>query len=65
MNTINIKAYGTEAKDAQLKQMNIERRDTTAKDIEIEIRIRIKKLDYLLKKSFLIRKIKKNYIFFC
>ena len=37
MKTINIKAYGTEAKDANLKQMNVERRETTAKDIEIEI----------------------------
>ena len=33
----NIKAYGTSAADAPLKQMNIKRRDVTAKDIEIEI----------------------------
>ena len=33
----NIKAYGTAAADAPLKQMNIKRRDVTAKDIEIEI----------------------------
>ena len=33
----NIKAYGTPAADAPLKQMNIKRRDVTAKDIEIEI----------------------------
>lgn len=37
MKTINIKAYGTEAADAPLKQMNIERREVTSKDIEIEI----------------------------
>lgn len=33
----NIKAFGTAAADAPLKQMNIKRRDVTAKDIEIEI----------------------------
>ena len=37
MQTKNVKAFGTEASDAPLKQMNIERRDVTAKDIEIEI----------------------------
>jgi uncharacterized zinc-type alcohol dehydrogenase-like protein len=37
MKTLNVKAYGTEAHDAPLKQMNIERREVTAKDIEIEI----------------------------
>lgn len=37
MKTLNVKAFGTEAHDAPLKQMNIERRDVTAKDIEIEI----------------------------
>jgi len=37
METINVKAFGTEASDAPLKQMNIERRKITAKDIEIEI----------------------------
>lgn len=33
----NVKAYGTVAVDAPLKQINIERREVTAKDIEIEI----------------------------
>jgi uncharacterized zinc-type alcohol dehydrogenase-like protein len=33
----NVKAYGTAAADVALKQMNIERREVTAKDIEIEI----------------------------
>jgi uncharacterized zinc-type alcohol dehydrogenase-like protein len=37
MKTLNVKAYGTKAADAPLKQMNIERREVTAKDIEIEI----------------------------
>ncbi|MFZ4521044.1 MAG: NAD(P)-dependent alcohol dehydrogenase [Bacteroidales bacterium] len=37
MKTSNVKAYGTEAIDAPLKQMNILRRDVTAKDVEIEI----------------------------
>ncbi|MEI8204790.1 MAG: NAD(P)-dependent alcohol dehydrogenase [Bacteroidota bacterium] len=37
MNTINTKAYGTAASDADLKPMNIVRREATAKDIEIEI----------------------------
>lgn len=37
MNTTSVKAYGTEAVDADLKQMNIERREVTSKDIEIEI----------------------------
>jgi alcohol dehydrogenase (NADP+) len=37
MNTKKVKAFGTEALDQPLKQMNIERRDVTAKDIEIEI----------------------------
>ncbi|MFV8270984.1 NAD(P)-dependent alcohol dehydrogenase [Flavobacterium sp. GT2N3] len=35
--TTNVKAYGTVAADAPLKQMDIPRRDTTEKDIEIEI----------------------------
>ena len=35
--TTNVKAYGTVAADAPLKQMDIQRRDATAKDIEIEI----------------------------
>jgi len=37
METKNVKAFGTEAADAPLKQMNIVRREVTAKDIEIEI----------------------------
>ncbi|MCX6303744.1 MAG: NAD(P)-dependent alcohol dehydrogenase [Bacteroidetes bacterium] len=37
MEAKNITAYGTEAADAPLKQMNIQRREVTAKDIEIEI----------------------------
>jgi uncharacterized zinc-type alcohol dehydrogenase-like protein len=37
MATKNVKAYGTEASDADLKQMTISRRDVGAKDIEIEI----------------------------
>ncbi len=37
MGTKNVKAFGTEAADAALQQMHIERREPTAKDIEIEI----------------------------
>ena len=37
MNTTPVKAYGTEAADADLKEMTIARRDVTSKDIEIEI----------------------------
>ena len=37
MKTTNVKAFGTQAVDMPLKQMNIERREATAKDIEIEI----------------------------
>jgi len=37
METTNIKAFGTQAADAPLKQMNIDRREVTEKDIEIEI----------------------------
>ena len=37
MKTFNVKAYGTESKDADLKEMQIERREATPKDIEIEI----------------------------
>jgi alcohol dehydrogenase (NADP+) len=37
MKTQNIKAYGTEAANAPLKQMTIDRREVTANDIEIEI----------------------------
>ena len=37
MNTFSVKAFGTEAPEADLKQMNIDRRETTAKDVEIDI----------------------------
>lgn len=37
MKTMTIKAFGTIAADADLKEMNIERREVTPKDIEIEI----------------------------
>lgn len=37
MNTTNVKAYGTVAADADLKEMSIERREVTPKDVEIEI----------------------------
>lgn len=37
MNTYSVKAYGTESKEADLKEMNIERREATSKDVEIEI----------------------------
>lgn len=37
MQTTQVKAYGAENKDADLKQMNIERREVTPKDIEIDI----------------------------
>ena len=37
MNTINVKAFGTEAKGADLQQMNISRRTVTANDVEIDI----------------------------
>lgn len=37
MNTHIIKAFGTEAPDANLKQLNIDRREVTAKDVEIDI----------------------------
>lgn len=37
MGTNNVKAFGTEAPEASLKQMNIERRNITPKDVEIEI----------------------------
>lgn len=37
METKNVKAFGTVATDAPLKEMNIERREVTPKDIEIEI----------------------------
>lgn len=37
MNTFSVKAFGTEAPQADLKQMHIERRAATAKDVEIDI----------------------------
>lgn len=37
MKTTNVKAFGTKAADAPLKEMTINRRDVTANDIEIEI----------------------------
>ncbi|TAN14518.1 MAG: NAD(P)-dependent alcohol dehydrogenase [Chitinophagaceae bacterium] len=37
MSAYHVKAFGTEAPEADLKQMDIERRETTPKDVEIEI----------------------------
>jgi uncharacterized zinc-type alcohol dehydrogenase-like protein len=37
MNTATVKAFGTDAPEADLKQMNIERREITAGDVEIDI----------------------------
>jgi uncharacterized zinc-type alcohol dehydrogenase-like protein len=37
MQTFEIKAYGTEATDAPLKQLTIVRREATSKDVEIDI----------------------------
>ncbi|HSN48266.1 MAG TPA: NAD(P)-dependent alcohol dehydrogenase [Flavobacterium sp.] len=37
MKTTNVKAFGTKAADAPLKEMKIDRREVTSKDIEIEI----------------------------
>lgn len=37
MSTFNVKAYGTEAKDQDLKEMNINRRKVLPNDIEIDI----------------------------
>ena len=37
MNTHIVKAFGTGAPEAELKPMNIERREVTAKDVEIDI----------------------------
>ena len=37
MKTYSVKAFGTGAADAYLKQMNIDRREATTKDIEIDI----------------------------
>ncbi len=37
MTTFSVKAYGTEAPEADLKQMEINRREVTARDVEIDI----------------------------
>jgi uncharacterized zinc-type alcohol dehydrogenase-like protein len=37
MNTFTVKAFGAESATTDLKEMNIERRETTSKDVEIEI----------------------------
>lgn len=37
MNTFNVKAFGTASKEEDLKEMQIDRREVTPKDIEIEI----------------------------
>ena len=37
MNTFEVKAFGAASKEADLKSMNIQRREATAKDVEIEI----------------------------
>lgn len=37
MNTFNVKAFGTESKDADLKEMNIDRREVQPHDVEIDI----------------------------
>ncbi|TYA59007.1 NAD(P)-dependent alcohol dehydrogenase [Formosa maritima] len=37
MNTKNVKAYGTESADADLKQLSIDRREVLTKDVEIDI----------------------------
>ncbi|WP_118194516.1 NAD(P)-dependent alcohol dehydrogenase [Albibacterium indicum] len=37
MNTFSIKAFGTEAPEADLEQLNIDRREATDKDVEIDI----------------------------
>lgn len=37
MHTTTVKAFGTEAPKEDLKQLNIERREVTAKDVEIDI----------------------------
>ncbi|WP_082482471.1 NAD(P)-dependent alcohol dehydrogenase [Chryseobacterium sp. Leaf394] len=37
MNTFSVKAFGAESKEADLKEMNIERREIAANDVEIEI----------------------------
>lgn len=37
MSTINVKAFGAESKEADLKQMSIQRRNITPRDVEIDI----------------------------
>lgn len=37
MNTLNVKAFGTVAPEADLKEMTINRRDVTSNDVEIDI----------------------------
>ncbi|RZJ78047.1 MAG: NAD(P)-dependent alcohol dehydrogenase, partial [Chryseobacterium sp.] len=37
MNTFSVKAFGTETAEADLKQMSINRREVTDKDVEIDI----------------------------
>ena len=37
MNSYSVKAYGTESKEADLKEITIERREATPNDVEIEI----------------------------
>jgi uncharacterized zinc-type alcohol dehydrogenase-like protein len=37
METFSVKAFGTEAPEADLQQMTIDRREVTAKDVEIDI----------------------------
>lgn len=37
MSTFSVKAFGTSAPEADLKQMNIDRREATSKDVEIDI----------------------------
>lgn len=37
MNTFNVKAFGTESKEADLRQMEIKRREVTPHDVEIDI----------------------------
>ncbi len=37
MNSYSVKAFGAESKEADLKQLNINRREATSKDVEIDI----------------------------
>ena len=37
MNTTSVKAFGTKSKEADLKEMTIERREIQPKDLEIDI----------------------------